>query len=46
MQARDTIFREIINRNKQPLIPVFQRDYKWREQNWEQSWGNIDISAR
>ncbi len=44
MQAKNTTFQEIINGNKQFLIPVFQRDYKWREQNWEQLWNDIATS--
>ena len=44
MQAKNTTFQEIINGNKQFLIPVFQRDYKWREQDWERLWNDIATS--
>ena len=41
MQALNTTFQEIISGRKQFLIPVFQRDYKWREDNWQKLWDDI-----
>ena len=45
MQATNTTFRQMIFGPKQFLIPVFQRDYKWREDNWEKLWADICASG-
>ena len=41
MEAKNTTFQQIISGPKQFLIPVFQRDYKWREDNWQKLWDDI-----
>ena len=41
MDARNTTFQQFIYGAKQFLIPVFQRDYKWREDNWQKLWDDI-----
>ena len=41
MEAKNTTFRELIEGNKQFIIPVFQRDYAWKEENWRQLWDDI-----
>ena len=41
MEARNAIFQQIISGAKQFLIPVFQRDYKWQEDNWQRLWDDI-----
>ena len=41
MQAQNTTFQQIISGPKQFLIPVFQRDYKWQEENWQKLWEDI-----
>ncbi len=41
MQAQNTTFQQIISGPKQFRIPVFQRDYKWREDNWQKLWDDI-----
>ncbi len=41
MQALNTTFQQIIFGPKQFLIPVFQRDYKWREEHWQKLWEDI-----
>lgn len=41
MEAKNTTFRELIEGNKQFIIPVFQRDYAWEEENWRQLWDDI-----
>ena len=46
MQAQNVTFQEIISGRKQFLIPVFQRDYKWREDNWQKLWDDILESGR
>ena len=45
MEAKNTTFQGIINGVKQFLIPVFQRDYKWSEGNWQQLWDDISGAA-
>ena len=51
MQAVDRPFTQIINGTSQFIIPVFQRDYSWTEENCDQLWKDIariglDISNR
>ena len=41
MDARNTTFQQFIYGAKQFLIPVFQRDYKWQEDNWQKLWDDI-----
>ena len=41
MQATNTTFGEFIDGTKQFIIPVFQRDYAWTEDNWRQLWDDI-----
>ena len=41
MEAKNTTFQGIINGVKQFLIPVFQRDYKWSDGNWQELWDDI-----
>ncbi len=41
MQAQNTTFQQVIFGAKQFLIPVFQRDYKWQEDNWQKLWDDI-----
>ena len=41
MEARNTTFQQLISGPKQFMIPVFQRDYKWREDNWQKLWEDV-----
>ena len=41
MQAINRQFTEIINGNKQFIIPVFQRDYSWTTEQCDQMWADI-----
>ena len=41
MQAQNITFQQIISGPKQFLIPVFQRDYKWQEEQWQKLWNDI-----
>ena len=41
MQAANTTFGELIDGTKQFIIPVFQRDYAWTTDNWQQLWDDI-----
>lgn len=41
MEAHDEQFIELINGNKQFVIPVFQRDYSWTTDECEQMWNDI-----
>ena len=41
MQAINRQFTEIINGNKQFVIPVFQRDYSWTIEQCHQMWTDI-----
>lgn len=41
MQAIDKPFREFMEGTKQFLIPVFQRDYSWSEEQCEQLWADL-----
>lgn len=41
MQAGETTLREIIQGEKQYIIPLFQRPYSWGKPQWEQLWSDI-----
>ena len=45
MHAKDRKFTEIINGTTQFLVPVFQRDYKWTEEQCKRMWKDIKNSA-
>ena len=45
MQAANTTFRQLIEGTKQFVIPVFQRDYAWERENWQQLWNDITRAA-
>lgn len=41
MKATETTLRELLDGQKQYLIPLFQRPYSWRRQNWEALWQDV-----
>lgn len=42
MQAIDRLFTQVISEgSKQFIVPVFQRDYRWGETQWNQLWDDI-----
>ena len=41
MKAINRQFREIINGNRQFIIPVFQRDFSWTRKQCEQLWRDV-----
>ncbi len=47
MEAGDTTYRKIIEGDKQFIVPVFQRDYKWGTKEWQRLWADINrVSPR
>ena len=44
MKAIHTTFRQIIQGTNQFIVPVFQRDYRWEEGQFEQLWHDITKS--
>src|SRR6476646_4890906 len=45
MKAIDLPFTKIINGTTQFVIPVFQRDYRWTEDQCEQLWKDVTAIA-
>ncbi len=41
LDTRTTNFGEIIGNGKIYQVPLFQRDYSWTEENWEDLWQDI-----
>ena len=41
MQASQTTLREIIQGDKQYIVPLFQRPYSWKKSQWEALWNDI-----
>ncbi|MFM7406800.1 MAG: DUF262 domain-containing protein [Cuspidothrix sp.] len=41
MQASETKLQEIIEGNKQYVVPLFQRAYSWKKSQWEALWNDI-----
>ena len=46
MKAADCPFTKIINGTTQFIIPVFQRDYAWSEDQCVQLWSDILHAAK
>lgn len=43
LDTKTLSFREIIGNGKKYEVPLFQRDYSWKKENWEELW--LDIKA-
>lgn len=43
MQAAPYPIAEYFNGEKQSVIPLFQRPYRWEEVNWETLWNDVKI---
>ncbi|MEA5616487.1 DUF262 domain-containing protein [Cronbergia sp. UHCC 0137] len=41
MQGSETKLREIIQGDKQYIVPLFQRPYSWKKSQWEALWNDI-----
>lgn len=41
LDTRTTSFGELISNGKRYQVPLFQRDYSWKEENWEDLWQDI-----
>ena len=41
MQAVNRLFTEIIDGKKQFVIPVFQRDFRWTQEQFQQLWRDV-----
>ena len=42
MEAHDRTFRQIIDTSIQFVVPTFQRDYKWDQEQWQRLWDDIN----
>ncbi|MCM1982506.1 DUF262 domain-containing protein [Lyngbya confervoides] len=43
LDTRTTSFGDLIGNGKIYRVPLFQRDYSWKEENWEDLWQDILI---
>lgn len=41
LDTRTTSFGDLIGNGKRYKVPSFQRDYSWKEENWEDLWQDI-----
>lgn len=41
MKASETSLRNLLEGSKQFLIPLFQRPYSWKQENWETLWEDL-----
>ncbi|MEB3220077.1 MAG: DUF262 domain-containing HNH endonuclease family protein [Nostocales cyanobacterium 94392] len=41
MKASETTFRNLLEGTKQFQIPLFQRPYSWKKENWETLWEDL-----
>lgn len=41
LDTRTTSFGELISNGKNYQVPIFQRDYSWQEENWDDLWDDI-----
>ena len=42
LETKTVTFREIIGNGKKYVVPLYQRDYSWKEEQWEDLWLDID----
>ncbi|AEJ18698.1 DUF262 domain-containing protein [Gracilinema caldarium] len=42
LDTKTLTFREIIGNGKKYEVPVYQRDYSWKEEHWEELWLDIE----
>ena len=41
LDTRTASFGDLIGNGKIYRVPLFQRDYSWQEENWEDLWQDI-----
>lgn len=41
MNANETKFQPIVEGTKQYIVPLFQRPYSWKKENWEVLWDDL-----
>ncbi len=41
MKANEVVFQELLNGKIQYRVPLFQRTYSWKEDNWQQLWDDL-----
>jgi len=46
LETKTITFGDLLGNGKKYKVPPFQRDYSWREDNWEELWWDIrDLEA-
>ena len=43
LDSKTVTFRELLGNGKKYKVPVYQRDYSWKEEHWEELW--LDIKS-
>lgn len=46
LQAKPLNLNEILANGKKYKVPTFQRDYSWKEENWEELWEDIEVVGK
>ena len=41
MKAAETTLRNLLEGTRQFQIPLFQRPYSWKQENWDTLWGDL-----
>lgn len=41
MKANEVIFQRLLDGNRQYVVPLYQRRYEWKKENWEQLWEDL-----
>ena len=41
LKTQDVTFLDLIGNGKKYHVPLFQRDYAWEEEQWEDLWNDI-----
>ena len=42
MKAHETILRHLLEGTKQFMVPLFQREYRWKQDRWETLWNDLN----
>ena len=46
LDTKTVNLNEILGNGKVYRVPIFQRDYSWEQDNWEDLWNDIEIAAQ
>ena len=46
LNSENNTFRKLFGNGLSYIVPTFQRDYSWEEEQWEELWEDLEIADR